>query len=150
MTPDAVTIEHLRSAYAQCFGCGTSNVNGLRLDGFTVADGAAQTEFTAREEFSGFEGVLHGGVVATALDEISAWAAMLTEGVFVYTARLNISYRSKVPTDAALTLHGKVTERRGRRLSIEASILSEDKVLAQSEGVFVVAGDIADATNATQ
>jgi acyl-coenzyme A thioesterase PaaI-like protein len=139
MTPDRSIIDDLRQAYTHCFGCGLDNPAGLRLDGFTIADGSVTAPFTPNQTFAGFEGVLHGGIVATALDEISAWAAMLTEGVFVFTARLDIRYRRQASSDAAFTLSGSVLDRRGKRLTVQGSLISDGNIVAQSEGLFVVA-----------
>jgi len=148
VTPDTDTLEALRGSYAACFGCGRDNDKGLQLDGFTRNGATVITTFVPPETFAGFEGVLHGGVVATALDEISAWTAMLTEGVFVFTARLDLSYRNKVPTGEPLTLTGTVTDRSGRRLTIESSAAdASGTLLAESTGLFVSAGNVEDLTS---
>jgi len=144
MTPDRAAVDRIRSEYAQCFGCGLENLAGLHIDGFEVTDSAVTAPFAPRESFAGFEGVLHGGIVATALDEISAWSAMLAEGVFVFTAKLNLSYRKNVPTGEHLELSAKVTERRGRRLWIDAELSHQGAKLAESAGVFVVASELGD------
>lgn len=142
MVPEQSTLDALREGYASCFGCGLENHTGLRLDDFKVDALSVTTTFEPAARFQGFDGVLHGGVVATALDEISAWSAMLTNGVFVFTARLEIAYRRPAPLGVPLVLEGSVRERSGRRLRIDAQLTDAGKVLAQSEGLFVVAKDI--------
>ncbi len=142
MDTDSTAIEALRARYAHCFGCGLDNPHGLRIDGFEVETTTVTAPFEPHPHFAGFDGVLHGGIVATALDEISAWTAMLTEDVFVFTAKLNLSYRKQVPTGQPLTLSGTIMERRGRRLSIAATLASEKGTLAESEGIFIVAPSI--------
>ena len=142
MTPDMATIAMLRREYATCFGCGSDNEIGIQLDGFEVDGSLVTAPFVPRPQFAGFEGIIHGGVLATVLDEISAWSAMLTEGVFVFTATLDIRYQKKATVDEVFTLTATVTERRGRRLSIEAKVLSGTVTVAQSQGLFVVAKEI--------
>jgi acyl-coenzyme A thioesterase PaaI-like protein len=133
-------LEVLRGRYDRCFGCGRGNAIGLHIDDFVVRDGEVAARFTPRAEFAGFEDTLHGGVVATALDEASAWAAMLTEGVLVFTARIEVRYRSPAIASHDFRLAGRVTERRGRRLVIDASMSDgDDGVVASSTGLFVVA-----------
>lgn len=144
MTPDVDTIALLRTQYTQCFGCGLDNVAGLRIDGFEVEGSEVSAPFTPSNHFAGFEGVLHGGVVATALDEISAWSAMLTEGVFVFTAKLDLRYRRPADVGANFGLIGTVKERRGKRLSIEAKLEANGALVAESSGLFVVAKRLAD------
>ncbi len=142
MAPDTDTIERLRESYAACFGCGLENTHGLKLDGFEVDEDTVTAAFVPQERFQGFEGVLHGGIVATALDEISAWSAMLTQGVFVFTAKLEIAYRGKSPVGSSLQLSGRVEERRGRRLTIAGSMTHDGKTVAESNGLFVAAQSV--------
>ena len=132
-------VERLRERYRGCFGCGEANPVGLRLGGFTVTDdGTVVASYAPRDDHRGFDGILHGGIVATALDEAMAWAAMLTEGVLVFTAKLELRYRRPARTDARLQLRGKVVERRGRRLVIEGSLHDDDGPVADAEGLFLV------------
>jgi acyl-coenzyme A thioesterase PaaI-like protein len=142
MSASETDIAALRAAYSGCFGCGLDNEHGLQLDGFTVDGSSVIAPFNPKSDFAGFEGILHGGVVATALDEISAWSAMLIEGVFVYTAKLDIRFRKQADLDNEFLLRASVVERRGRRLTISASLSGESMTVAESKGLFVVAEDI--------
>ncbi len=142
MILDEETIAYLRREYTACFGCGSGNTTGLQLDGFTVDGAQVTAPFRPEPRFAGFEGIVHGGVLATVLDEISAWSAMLTEGVLVLTASLDIRYHKKAIVGEHFTLAGTVTERRGRRLSIEGKVLAGTEIVAHSQGVFVAAKEI--------
>ena len=135
-------IQHLRSAYSRCFGCGTQNPIGLHLDRFAETPDGIEAPFTPGSNFNGFHGVVHGGVIATALDEISAWSAIVSEGVFVFTAKLDIRYRAEARIGHAFVLSGTVTQRRGRRLLIDAEMRSGETITAQSSGLFVVADTV--------
>jgi acyl-coenzyme A thioesterase PaaI-like protein len=136
---DETTIEDLRGRYDRCFGCGAANPIGLHLGDFTRHEDSVSAAFTPRGDFAGFEDTLHGGIVATALDEVSAWAAMLTQGVLVFTATLDIRYRSVARSSDRYRLRGTVVDRRGRRLRIESTMAVGDRVVAESAGLFVVA-----------
>lgn len=135
-------VEQLRSTYDRCFGCGAQNPIGLHLGTFEETSDGIQAIFTPGSDFNGFHGVVHGGVVATALDEISAWSAVVSAGVFVFTAKLDIRYRSEAKVGDTFLLTGTVTEQRGRRLLIDAVMMSGDRVTAQSSGLFVVADTV--------
>lgn len=137
-------IAELRSAYDRCFGCGVNNPIGLHLDDFAESPGGATGRFAPEQDFNGFHGILHGGVIATALDEISAWSAILAEGVFIFTAKLEIRYRAEARISDEFTLVGSVTQRRGKRLLIDAQMRSGSTVIAESSGLFVVAGTLED------
>lgn len=135
-------IETLRGRYDRCFGCGDANAIGLHLDHFTRQDDTVTAPFVPRPEYEGFEGTLHGGIIATALDEISAWSAMYVHEVLVFTAKLSIRYRSTADADASYTLRGTILERRGRRLTIAGEMLSDGRTIAQSDGLFIVADEL--------
>ena len=142
MSPPETDIAALRAAYSRCFGCGLENALGLQLDGFAIDESGVNAPFRPKAEFAGFEGILHGGIVATALDEASAWSAMLTEGVFVYTAKLDIRFKRRADLDNDFLLSAAVVERRGRRLTIDAALSGDDRTVAESTGLFIVAEDI--------
>ncbi|MGI9667957.1 MAG: PaaI family thioesterase [Acidimicrobiia bacterium] len=142
MTIDLDHIRELRRRYDACFGCGLDNALGLQLDGFELADdGAVTAPFEPRAEYAGFEETLHGGIVATALDEISAWSAMLSHRVLVFTATLDLRYRAQARSTSVFTMRGLVEEKRGRRLKILGQMIDGDAVVAESRGLFVVAED---------
>ena len=135
-------IARLRLAYDRCFGCGAQNPIGLHLDHFAETADGIEAPFTPGSSFIGFHGVVHGGVIATALDEVSAWSAIVSEGVFVFTAKLDLRYRAEARIGETFVLSGKVTQRRGRRLLIDAEMRSGETVTAQSSGLFVVADTV--------
>jgi len=59
-----------------CFVCGESNAVGLKLR-FTTDGRVVHTRFRLRAEHIGFRGVVHGGILATVLDEIIATGELL-------------------------------------------------------------------------
>ena len=145
ITPIPITdsrISALRSAFDGCFGCGSRNPIGLRLDGFAEFDRGVRAPFAPDSNFNGFHGIVHGGVIATALDEISAWSAIVAEGVFVFTAKLEIRYRAEARTGTNYVLEGIVNQRRGKRLLIDATMSSGGVAVAESSGLFVVADTV--------
>lgn len=81
--------------------------------------------------------MLHGGVVATMLDEAMAHAA-LARGMHAVTARLEVRFRRPAPTGVSLLLEGIVTGRRGRALDLAAT-LSDGAgcVYAEGHGRFI-------------
>ena len=58
-----------------CFFCGRST-GGLGLE-LHYAGGVASCEFTARETFQGYAGMLHGGIITGILDEVMFWAVLM-------------------------------------------------------------------------
>ena len=130
-------IETVRRDYDQCFGCGDSNPIGLHLDGFVRHDATVTAQFIPRVDYHGFSDLLHGGIVATALDEIMAWTAILVADTMVMTGKLELRYRKPARVDATFTLLGELVEHRGRRLQLRGRMLDDDTLVAEASGLFL-------------
>ena len=119
-----------------CFGCGSENPRGLGLR-FRLEDGRAVAEFTPPEHLQGFPGYVHGGGVATILDEAMGWAAY-GQGIWAMTTRLTMRFRRSVRLGRPLRVSAWVTRDRGRFLELRSELRSPDgTLLADAEGVFV-------------
>ena len=60
-----------------CLVCGRDNPHGLHLSSFVDPEtGVVTTTFTPAPHHIGFESVIHGGVLATVVDELMVWAAI--------------------------------------------------------------------------
>ncbi|HZC06532.1 MAG TPA: PaaI family thioesterase [Ktedonobacterales bacterium] len=140
-TPGAQIDERMlndSSGYQACFGCGERNLNGLRLV-FRVEGDEIVAEFTPDERFQGFPGVLHGGVLATMLDETLSRAAVYA-GKWMMTARLEIRYRRAAPVGQTLRISARPTQVRSRLVSARGAVRlasDPDVIFAEAEGVFM-------------
>ena len=54
-----------------CFACGPENPIGLKIDFHVVGD-ECTAEFTPNENHVGFQNTVHGGIIYTALDDVTA------------------------------------------------------------------------------
>jgi acyl-coenzyme A thioesterase PaaI-like protein len=99
-----------------CFACGRDNPIGLHLDEFALIDGEVNARFTPRADYRGAGTTLHGGVAATALDEILVWAGILDELVLTVTGTITLRYRNSVHVDDPIEVAARVDRRNGRRL----------------------------------
>jgi acyl-coenzyme A thioesterase PaaI-like protein len=135
-------IETLRRGYADCFGCGAANPIGLQLDGFRIESTKVCAGFVPRPDYHGFSELLHGGIVAAALDEIMAWTAILLEDVMVMTGTLELRYRKPAQVDRSFSLEGELIERRGRRLRLAGQMLDKQTVVAEGSGLFLAIEDL--------
>lgn len=105
-----------------CFACGHENPIGLHLRFSPDGDGGVVARYEPRREDQGFPGVMHGGVAASLLDEAMAWAMFAAHRVLGVTAKMEVRFRRAVDLDAPLTLRGRVTRQRGRRIEVEATL----------------------------
>lgn len=120
----------------RCFACGPDNARGLRMT-FEYGDSKARSRVEPQHEFGGWSNIMHGGIVATLLDEAMAHAA-IAAGVRAVTARIEVRFRKPVPTDQPLIVEGTVEGRRGRVLEISGLLSGEDgTILAESRARFL-------------
>ncbi|HET7839954.1 MAG TPA: PaaI family thioesterase [Candidatus Acidoferrales bacterium] len=122
-----------------CFGCGGANERGMQLT-FEQDDEARQIRGIMRlgAEYQGGAGFVHGGIVATLLDEVMAKVSRFGQD-YAVTAQLTIEYLKPVPVDEELIVKGWEVERDGRNLLREGEIRdASGAVLARGKGRFVV------------
>src|SRR5215469_2214459 len=102
------------SAQNRCFGCGPANPSGLKLEFLLAPDGSVVCPTVVSDAFEGHPGYLHGGIIATLLDE-SMSKAVRSKGLHAMTRHLEIDYRRPVPSGVSLRLEGKVVRSEGRK-----------------------------------
>jgi uncharacterized protein (TIGR00369 family) len=124
-------------AQNRCFGCGKANPGGLHLEFQLADDQSAVSLALIPDSFEGPPGYLHGGIIATLLDEAMS-KAVRASGFTAMTRHMEVDYLRPVPSDAPLRLEGRVTGKDGRKHWVEARILnSEGTALAQGKGLFI-------------
>ena len=95
-----------------CFACGRLNPCGLKLT-FEESDDTYITHFTGDPEHQGYDGIMHGGIVSTLLDEIMA-RYIYAKGVTAVTARLEVRYLKPTPIGVPLLIKGRIARHKGR------------------------------------
>ena len=126
------------SAYQGCFACGQRNDVGLKLV-FRREGDAVVTEYTPDERFQGFPGVVHGGVLATLLDETLNRMAM-AEGRWMMTGRLDIRFRNAAPLGRRVRVMARTVSSRSRMLTAAGEVaLADDPtmVIATADATFL-------------
>lgn len=130
-----------------CFCCGTENERGLHLVITYPEPGTAETTLVVPGWFSGWQGVTHGGLLSTILDEIMAHACIgLGAGTAAaVTADMSVRFLLPVATGSSIKAKGKVVEVKGRIIRTGGSILdAEGRTAAEASARFVVAGKKSD------
>lgn len=131
--------------FAQCYGCGRLNTNGLQLK--TRWEGKETvSRFTPKEYHTAIEGFVYGGLLASLIDCHGTASGSLAyakenniklEGYnaprFV-TGNLNVSYRKPTPLDTELEIRGKITEVKGRKVVTDIKL--------SAKGVVCVTGQV--------
>ena len=123
-----------------CFICGLENPVGLKLKIYQSEPGVIETTYTAPEHFQGYPGVLHGGIVAAILDEISGRAHMGDPSAprFMFTGKMEVKYRKNVPIGQPLKIIGKAGKSRSKMAEGWAGIYNEaGNLLAEATTLLV-------------
>ncbi|MDR7866504.1 MAG: PaaI family thioesterase [Sporomusaceae bacterium] len=120
-----------------CFACGPNNPIGLKLR-FSEEGDKYVARFTAGPEHQGYDGIVHGGIVSTLLDEIMA-RYPYAKGENTVTARLEIRYRQPTPVGKELTVTGWIASKRGRIYETAGTVALEDgTVTAEGKATVMV------------
>ena len=127
---------------SHCFGCGPANPQGLHLvfstDTTHPDHPTATTHFQLDRCHEGPPGHIHGGIVATLLDEAMS-KLNRPLNVLAMTRHMEVDYLRPVPLYQTLVLTSRHLRREGRKLFHEAEVQSPDgQVLARAKGVFIV------------
>jgi acyl-coenzyme A thioesterase PaaI-like protein len=119
-----------------CFICGLENPVGLKLRIFEVEPGVVETIYTAPDHFQSYPGILHGGIIATIVDEVSGRALMgpADNPRFMFTAKIEVVYRKNVPIGKPLRIVGKSLEDRGHSAKAWAGIYNAESGELLAEG----------------
>jgi uncharacterized protein (TIGR00369 family) len=136
MTREKITpLSH--GAQNHCFGCGAANRTGLRLKFFTDDKGRILSRLKVPKRFEGPPGYMHGGAIATLMDEAMS-KANRARGVTAMTRQMEVEYLRPVPLGVPLLLEGRLTKVDGRKHFCEAEVTNEEgRVLAKAKGLFL-------------
>jgi uncharacterized protein (TIGR00369 family) len=138
VTPDVrVGGQRIMLTPHNCFACGTLNVHGLQLELHAGGD-RCWTELTLERRFEGWEGIAHGGILCTILDEVMAWA-LVDHDLWGVTARMAIDFKRPVRIGRPIRAEGRVVSVRRRLVEAEGVILdaTDGSILAQSSATYV-------------
>jgi uncharacterized protein (TIGR00369 family) len=122
--------------YNNCFVCGPDNPTGLNLK-FLFDGKVARTEYMPTTSHEGYKGILHGGIIATVLDEVMIKAA-LAQGIVCVTAQMEIRYKAPAYLGKNIHFTAEVSEIKGRIIStIGKAIDSDNRLLAEAAGKYM-------------
>jgi uncharacterized protein (TIGR00369 family) len=127
-----------RYAFADhnCFACGRENPIGMGLH-IELGDGTARTTWSAGDDFVGWSDKVHGGIIATLLDEVMAWAPSSFDS-WAVTAEMAVRFRSPALPGEAMVATGRVANRRRRIYEVTGEVLGADgRVIAEGSGRYL-------------
>jgi len=122
-----------------CFACGKDNPIGLHIE-FDVTDGVCTAEFTPNENHLSWEDTVHGGIIYSALDDVTG-NIPYAQGLIAHTARCEIRYRQALEVGQTINLIGWIESKRRRLIVLkgEARLADGGTLVADCEASFMVA-----------
>lgn len=131
-----------------CFGCGTSNPQGMRLK-FSIDESTnvVRGAFALPSKYQGSRKIAHGGIVALLLDEAMGKLNRV-DGVIAPTAELKVEYLRPTPVGRKIVVEARATKQEGRNYWRECTISDESgTLLVRGTGRFVKVGERPPATS---
>jgi uncharacterized protein (TIGR00369 family) len=123
----------------RCFACGSLNEHGVHLDLHVDGD-RCWTELALPDRFQGWDGIAHGGIVCTILDEVMAWSLAATDN-WGLTARMSVDFKRPVRLGSPIRAEGWITTVRRRIVETAARIVdpATGELLATATATYVAA-----------
>lgn len=124
---------------AGCFGCSSENPRGLALVFRRIGE-SVEAETTLGDTFAGYDGLVHGGIVTTLLDEAMGWAILELAGRFAVTRNLRVDFRRPVFVDRPLRIEARLDgEEPDGAVRVLSSVYDlRGRLLASAVGVWVL------------
>ncbi len=121
-----------------CFACGMDNPDGLRIE-WTVEGKTTYAEFTPDAKYQGWKGILHGGILATLLDEAMTRLACIVFGPAL-TAEMTVRFVAPAKIGEKLSIRGEVVHESRKLIEMKASIHMGKALIAHSTGKVIKIG----------
>ncbi|MGH7177391.1 MAG: PaaI family thioesterase [Tepidisphaeraceae bacterium] len=122
-----------------CLVCGRDNPHGLKLDAMVdPANGLVTINFAPGAHHTGFEGIVHGGLIATVMDEAMTWAASWAQKRFCVCGEVTVRFRQAINVGQTLRVEAMVEFSRPKLVEPSAKLFDEHhKLLATASGKYV-------------
>lgn len=119
----------------RCFACGADNNAGLRID-WKIDGRTTSAEFLPDKQYQGWKDIVHGGILATLLDEAITRLAWIVCGGAL-TAEMKVRYLAPAKIGEKLFVFGEITSENRRIVEARSWVYREKfkgPVVARAEG----------------
>ena len=123
---------------AGCLVCGHSNPHGLHLHLIVDTNtGIVHVEFLPLAEHIGFEGIIHGGVIATIVDEAMVWAATWAGNRFCVCGEMTVRFRMSAEVGRKINITAQVDSVRSRLIQCSSTVSDDRGILSTASGKYI-------------
>lgn len=120
-----------------CFGCSPDNPIGLHMEFFEDGDDIISF-WRPQEHYQGWVGTMHGGILATLIDETAGWVITRKLQTAGMTTKLDVHYKHPVMTsDGQITVRAHIVEQKRNMVFISATLSNaEEVVCVEADAVY--------------
>lgn len=123
----------------KCFGCSKVNDCGLGLR-FYLSEKGCYTKCSVPDHLCGVDGVVHGGMIALLLDEVSQWTMIARIGKMGLTREMTVRYLKPVPTNSEIVVEARIEAQDEKNIALHSTVRSKDnELLAEGESKWMMA-----------
>jgi acyl-coenzyme A thioesterase PaaI-like protein len=119
-----------------CLVCSQSNPMGLGLEFSTHDNGSVSTSFLGHPALEGFQGLLHGGMIASLLDGAMT-NCLFAHGHVAMTGELKVRYREPVVIGTEMLIRAWITQSHPPLYLLKAELTQEGCIRATASAKFV-------------
>jgi acyl-coenzyme A thioesterase PaaI-like protein len=122
-----------------CFGCGRDNPVGLQLRFSLDASGRCTAVFAGTRNHVGYDNIIHGGIIFTALDDVMSNALYLRNRKAV-TTTATVRYRQPLHVGQIVELFGWIESERMFLVDLKGEVRLQDggDLIADSTATFMI------------
>jgi uncharacterized protein (TIGR00369 family) len=137
MNAHQAKLDHVQTeAHPFCMVCSQSNPLGLGLKFNSNDDSSVSTSFLGHPALEGFQGLLHGGVIASLLDGAMT-NCMFARGCVAMTVELKVRYRKPVVIGEEIFIRAWITRSSSRLHLLQAELKQDGCVKAVATAKFM-------------
>ncbi len=123
--------------YDGCYVCGQNHPRGLRIRFFAGEDQQVHARFLPDDTQTGYDDIVHGGVVSALLDELIGWSVSLQQASLAFTAELNVRFLKPLHAGQRYLASSRLGSGRGRYWEASGEIADENgEVYARGRGKY--------------
>ncbi len=121
-----------------CFGCAPHNQFGLKLK-FYPHEAGIRSLFNLSHSYSSYPGMIHGGIVATILDEVMGNTLVIKAKRLSFTLSLSLRYLAPVLPEQDYSSYAEIKKYDGDFAEVQGSIYDqENELIVRAKGSYKV------------
>ena len=121
------------------FVSGSQKVNGMKMKAF-FNNSKVITNYTFDQQFQGGPGVVHGGILSAAVDDLMGYAAVIHKRACV-TAKLEVNYIFPVLIEKAYSIEAWISKIDGKKIYAESIIHDQGSIHTETNAMFIDLGE---------